>query len=354
MATAIISPRGSPSPGAERSPRFTNAAIAGSRVSSAKHHSISMSETFARRTSNASGQYIPGAYPESNKAPPPVKVGASEHEQVTHAGHDHRPTLKVDLPTHEEPTGAREGVGSLPGPNTAQGVAILPDEKEHLHDEPHPPHKKHPQKGRKHKEHKEPGPQAELPTSEPPTGSRVGIGSMPGSNRESGVATLPEERIEGRPYGQGHTGFEELGGGKQAQPPPGEMDSHLATQVERAGGKIAETQARHQGETKDVPIVEKPQEIEEVPEVPEFLEGEFERTAAGKYEVVFKPALPPPGEAATSKEPTGTWTTVPSVARVPATSIGPQPPEEAAEMPQFLEGGYGTTVAGGKYEAVYE
>jgi hypothetical protein len=23
-------------------------------------------------------------------------------------------------------------------------------------------------------------------------------------------------------------------------------------------------------------------------------------------------------------------------------------------MPQFLEGGYGTTVAGGKYEAVYE
>jgi hypothetical protein len=47
-----------------------------------------------------------------------------------------------------------------------------------------------------------------MPTSEPPTGSRVGIGSMPSSNRESGVATLPEERIEGRPYGQGHTGFE--------------------------------------------------------------------------------------------------------------------------------------------------
>jgi hypothetical protein len=57
-----------------------------------------------------------------------------------------------------------------------------------------------------------------------------------------------------------------------------------------------------------------------VPEVPEFLEGEFERTAAGKYEVVFKPALPPPGEPATSKEPTGTWTTIPSVAKVPPTS----------------------------------
>jgi hypothetical protein len=57
-----------------------------------------------------------------------------------------------------------------------------------------------------------------------------------------------------------------------------------------------------------------------VPEVPEFIEGEFERTATGKYEVVFKPALPPPGEAATSKQPTGTWTTVPSVAKVPATS----------------------------------
>lgn len=48
----------------------------------------------------------------------------------------------------------------------------------------------------------------ELPTSEIPSGSDVGIGSMPGNIWESGVATLPDERINGRPYGQGHTGFE--------------------------------------------------------------------------------------------------------------------------------------------------
>lgn len=43
-----------------------------------------------------------------------------------------------------------------------------------------------------------------------PSTSRVGIGSMPGSIHEPGVATLPEERIDGRPYGSGHTGFEGL------------------------------------------------------------------------------------------------------------------------------------------------
>jgi hypothetical protein len=44
---------------------------------------------------------------------------------------------------------------------------------------------------------------------------------------------------------------------------------------------------------------------EEVTEVPHFIEGGFESTVAGgKYEVEFKPALPGPGEAATSKEPT--------------------------------------------------
>lgn len=50
-------------------------------------------------------------------------------EQQSHEGHDHRPIFKVDLPTHEQPSGSREGVGSLPGPNNAFGVAILPDEK---------------------------------------------------------------------------------------------------------------------------------------------------------------------------------------------------------------------------------
>jgi hypothetical protein len=43
---------------------------------------------------------------------------------------------------------------------------------------------------------------------------------------------------------------------------------------------------------------------EEVMGVPDFIEGGFESTVAGgKYEAEFKPALPGPGEAATSKEP---------------------------------------------------
>jgi hypothetical protein len=111
---------------------------------------------------------------------------------------------------------------------------------------------------------------------------------------------------------------------------------------------------------------------EEVTEAPHFIEGGFESTVAGgKYEVEFKPALPGPGEAATSKEPTKPSAPFaqPTVSFKPrgmqpfsliyviitlSSSLLAATPEEAAEMPQFLEGGYGTTVAGGKYEAVYE
>lgn len=48
----------------------------------------------------------------------------------------------------------------------------------------------------------------EMPTTEEPSGSSVGIGSMPGSNYEAGVATLPEEREGGKPFGTFRTGFE--------------------------------------------------------------------------------------------------------------------------------------------------
>lgn len=64
------------------------------------------------------------------------RFSAAMHDKFVeqdHRGHDHRPLLKVDLPTHEQPSGAREGVGSLPGPNTERGVAILPDERSHGH-----------------------------------------------------------------------------------------------------------------------------------------------------------------------------------------------------------------------------
>lgn len=50
--------------------------------------------------------------------------------------------------------------------------------------------------------------EVELPTKEVPSGSRVGVGSLPGPNTEAGVATLPEEREGGKPYGSGYTGFE--------------------------------------------------------------------------------------------------------------------------------------------------
>jgi hypothetical protein len=47
-----------------------------------------------------------------------------------------------------------------------------------------------------------------LPTQEEPSGSSVGVGSLPGDILEAGVATLPEERENGKPYGTGRTGFE--------------------------------------------------------------------------------------------------------------------------------------------------
>ncbi|KAH6888239.1 hypothetical protein BKA70DRAFT_67464 [Coprinopsis sp. MPI-PUGE-AT-0042] len=53
------------------------------------------------------------------------------------------------------------------------------------------------------------GHHVELPTTEEPSGSSIGIGSMPGSNFEAGVATLPEEREGGKPYGTFRTGFED-------------------------------------------------------------------------------------------------------------------------------------------------
>lgn len=105
-------------------------------------------------------------------------------DDKSHLGHDHRPIFKVDMPLHEQPSGSREGVGSLPGPNNARGVAILPDERIQSH------HHKTSDQGLKAGEKK-----YELPCSEVPSGSSVGIGSMPGTIWESGVATLPDERL---------------------------------------------------------------------------------------------------------------------------------------------------------------
>ncbi|KAF9481068.1 hypothetical protein BDN70DRAFT_568874 [Pholiota conissans] len=212
FTSSITSQELSTSPSEERAPRFTSAALAGGRVHTAKNHSFSMpAETFVRMNSEDPSQSVPGAYVEGHQ----VKSDTVSDEHLSHAGHDHRPRFKVDLPTHEEPSGSRQGVGSLPGPMNAEYVAMLPDERMHMHDveihEAELHRKAHRAKGSKREpKHKNfaTQPSSQLPTTERPSGSNIGIGSMPGKNRESGVATLPEERIEGRPYGQGHTGFE--------------------------------------------------------------------------------------------------------------------------------------------------
>lgn len=104
----------------------------------------------------------------------------------------YQPRHAVELPTHETPTGSRVGVGSLPGNNNEFGVARLPDERAignpYVHSQStvvsaaSSPFKSALRKA------------DELPTREEPSGSGVGVGSLPGSTLEPGVATLPEER----------------------------------------------------------------------------------------------------------------------------------------------------------------
>ncbi|KAJ3540909.1 hypothetical protein NMY22_g4097 [Coprinellus aureogranulatus] len=178
----------------------------------------------------------------------------------------YQPKHATELPTHEHPSGSAVGVGSLPGNYNEFGVARLPDERfSKLMDErgnsplvyshktafetvftPHTgqPFKSmlklqgmgmrapaEPESGRgaesgmgmgwkeanqeRDREMKDSGNgegvpllESELPTKEVPSGSRVGVGSLPGPNTESGVATLPEERDGGKPCGSGYTGFE--------------------------------------------------------------------------------------------------------------------------------------------------
>ncbi|KAF8957164.1 hypothetical protein BDZ97DRAFT_118147 [Flammula alnicola] len=156
--------------GRNPTPRFTSETKPGGQQQTAKHHSISMPKSWSyRRSLDEPEKFIPGAFPEDDGK------HDSAHGAGVHA--EHRSWLKTDLPTHEQPSGSRGGVGSLPGPHNARGVAILPDER--IHPEGPTTH---------------PLTDECLPTHEHPSGSRIGVGSLPGPNNESGVAILPDER----------------------------------------------------------------------------------------------------------------------------------------------------------------
>ncbi|TEB20458.1 hypothetical protein FA13DRAFT_1779831 [Coprinellus micaceus] len=189
----------------------------------------------------------------------------------------YQPQHATDLPTAEDPSGSAVGCGSLPGSCKEFGVARLPDERGNSNPyifsqatlsetpfksmlkhqrgwptkpqqeptpkegEPQPsqPHPTQPPTQKEAEQKKQPAQkkkgdqkkaaekkEVELPTKEVPSGSRVGVGSPPGPNTEAGVATLPEEREGGKPYGSGYTGFEEYSPAEGAKMMHQHMNEH--------------------------------------------------------------------------------------------------------------------------------
>ncbi|EAU87462.2 hypothetical protein CC1G_02221 [Coprinopsis cinerea okayama7 len=98
----------------------------------------------------------------------------------------------------------------------------------------------------------------ELPSKEEPSGSSVGVGSLPGKNTEPGVATLPEEREHGRPYGQYRTGFEdyspEEGGRMLHENNPQEDDS--SSELDAVGSDWGDVGVPHHLVHEHVPGIE--------------------------------------------------------------------------------------------------
>ncbi|KAG6882900.1 hypothetical protein C0993_008735 [Termitomyces sp. T159_Od127] len=139
---------------------------------------------------------------------------------------------QCELPSKEVPSGSAVGVGSLPGTTSEVSVAKLPDERAMEQRQAHAHakgHKAHHHKHGKHDAHGEQAAQASasasmyqtaknyirrsvgaylpgstntssLPSKETPSGSAIGVGSLPGTASEVSVAKLPEERrLEGLP-----------------------------------------------------------------------------------------------------------------------------------------------------------
>lgn len=96
--------------------------------------------------------------------------------------------LREELPTHETQTGPTPGgVGSLPGTRSETSVAKLPEE--HLRSKDTASPLPDSQSNRLDQL------RSELPSREVDTGpTHAGVGTLPGSRSESGVAKLPEER----------------------------------------------------------------------------------------------------------------------------------------------------------------
>ncbi|PPQ91105.1 hypothetical protein CVT25_013143 [Psilocybe cyanescens] len=205
-----------------QTPRFSSDTVG--RRQTAKKHSFSMPDRMGHQNSDGPDRFIPGAFPaqksDPENDPKHLDTSSRSERHGVRVGtglmlqDDADNTDEVDssqLPTSEQPSLSRVGVGSLPGTIKESGVAILPEER--IHPDPYlrgytAPDASTSIKGGK-QENRPDKKEFELPTTEKPSGSRVGIGSMPGANSEGGVATLPEERIDGRPYGSGHTGFED-------------------------------------------------------------------------------------------------------------------------------------------------
>ncbi|TFK37236.1 hypothetical protein BDQ12DRAFT_214175 [Crucibulum laeve] len=145
-------------------------------TTSAQHHSMS--------TSRTSGSYSP-----SQKGTNLPKKAVSGIIYPEHISHSESVYSKWDLPTKEIPSGARQGVGSLPGTNYEKAVAETPEERLHegtlwaI------------EAGDSHAPGAAPSP-PEYPIEEKPGGAHYfGVGSLPGKYNEQGVAVLPGESI---------------------------------------------------------------------------------------------------------------------------------------------------------------
>ncbi|KAG5650093.1 hypothetical protein H0H81_000789 [Sphagnurus paluster] len=95
------------------------------------------------------------------------------------------------LPSKEIPGGSRVGVGSLPGNLSEVSVAKLPEERIMEGSIPAPPRKPAHTAGLHLA-----GSHYTMPSTEVPSGSFGGIGSLPGNYSEVSVAKLPDERLQ--------------------------------------------------------------------------------------------------------------------------------------------------------------
>ncbi|KAF6756178.1 hypothetical protein DFP72DRAFT_894811 [Ephemerocybe angulata] len=145
-------------------------------------------------------------------------TGEEMYQAKFASGIDNRSMAKVDLPSTEEPSLSRCGVGSLPGKTGEEGVAIFPYERpRHMDNEiaveefmpttevitisyggvGSLPGKRSEQRVALTPEerlHPEGTAKVELPSTEEPSLSRCGVGSLPGKTGEEGVAIFPYER----------------------------------------------------------------------------------------------------------------------------------------------------------------